>query len=153
MLKYEGSEKMKIETKYHGEQEVNAESILTFEFGIPGFPEEKEFVLLPLDDSSLSVLQSVGTPEIGFVVADPFSFFPAYDFQLSESAVEQLGLEKAEDAVVYTILTVQDPFEKTTANLQAPLVINSKSNQAKQVILNDGYYQTKHLLFGKKVKG
>lgn len=144
---------MKIETKYHGVQEINAESILTFESGIPGFPEEREFVLLPLDDSNLSVLQSVGAPEIGFVVADPFSFFPAYDFQLSASTVDQLGLEDAEDAVVYAILTVQDPFEKTTANLQAPVVINSKNNRARQVILNDGHYQTKHPLFGQKVEG
>ncbi|MFD1706925.1 flagellar assembly protein FliW [Siminovitchia sediminis] len=144
---------MKIETKYHGSREIQAEDILKFESGIPGFPDEKEFVLLPLDDSFLSVLQSVSTPEIGFVVTDPFSFFPEYDFQLSDSAVEQLKLEKPDDAVVYTILTIRDPFEKTTANLQAPVVINTKNSNAKQVILNDGKYKTKHPLFGQKAKG
>lgn len=144
---------MIIETKYHGTQEIGPEDILKFDSGIPGFPEEKEFVLLPLDESTLSVLQSVETSEIGFVVADPFSFFPEYDFQLGESTVEQLKLSKPEDAVVFTILTVQDPFEKTTANLQAPVVINTKNNRAKQVILNEGNYKTKHPLFGQKVKG
>lgn len=144
---------MNIETKYHGTQEIRSEDILKFKGGIPGFPEEKEFVLLPLDESVLTVLQSVRTPEIGFVVADPFSFFPEYDFQLSDSAVEQLELGKPEDAVVFTILTVQDPFEKTTANLQAPVLINSKNNMAKQVILNEGNLKTRHPLFGQKVEG
>ncbi len=144
---------MNIETKYHGTQEIRAKDILTFDSGIPGFPHEREFVLLPLDGSALSVMQSVEKPEIGFVVADPFSFFPEYDFQLSESAVEQLGLGNPEDAVVFAILTVQDPFEKTTINLQAPVLINSRNNKAKQVILNDLHYKTRHPLFEQKVKG
>lgn len=144
---------MNIETKYHGTQDIHEKAVLTFNSGLPGFPEEKKFVLLPLDEGTLSVMQSVTTPQIGFVVAEPFSFFPEYDFKLSESAIEHLGLEQPEDAVVYTILTVQDPFEKTTANLQAPVVINSKNNKAKQVILNDGNFNIKHSLFEQKVKG
>ncbi|GIN89269.1 flagellar assembly factor FliW [Siminovitchia terrae] len=144
---------MEIETKYHGMQEISSGDILKFDSGIPGFPDQREFLLLPLDESILTVLQSVSTPEIGFVVVDPFSFFPEYDFHLSESVVGQLELEKAEDAAVFTILTVQDPFERTTANLQAPIVINSKNNMAKQVILNEGNHKTKHPLFGKKAKG
>lgn len=144
---------MKIETKYHGVQDINEEAMLNFDSGIPGFPEEKKFVLLPLDESTLLVMQSVTTPQIGFVVADPFAFFPYYDFKLSESTVEQLALEQPEDAVVYTILTVQDPFEHTTANLQAPVVINRMNNKAKQVILTELNYKTRHPLFGQKVKG
>ncbi|RWR13585.1 flagellar assembly protein FliW [Siminovitchia fortis] len=144
---------MNIETKYHGTQQINEEAVLRFDSGIPGFPEEKNFVLLPLDEGTLLVMQSVKTPEIGFIVTDPFSFFPEYDFKLSESAIEQLALKQPEDAVVYAILTVQDPFEKTTANLQAPVVINRHNNRAKQVILNDTDYNTRHPLFGQKVKG
>ncbi|MBD8004669.1 flagellar assembly protein FliW [Bacillus norwichensis] len=144
---------MEIETKYHGLQKFSSKDILKFDSGIPGFPDQREFLLLPLDESVLTVLQSIRTPEIGFVVVDPFSFFPEYDFQLSESVVGQLELEKAEDAAVFTILTVQDPFERTTANLQAPIVINSKNNMAKQVILNEGNHKTKHPLFGTKAKG
>lgn len=144
---------MDIETKYHGTQQINEADILQFELGIPGFPEEKEFVLLPLGEDTLLVMQSVTTPQVGFIITDPFSFFPEYDFKLFDSAVEQLNLEKPEDALVYTILTVQDPFEKTTANLQAPVIINRNNNKAKQVILNDGQYKSRHPLFGQKVKG
>ena len=144
---------MKINTKYHGEVDMADSDILQFNSGMPGFPDERQFVLLPLADTGLSVLQSTNTAEVGFVVTNPFSFFPDYDFKLDDASVEQLELKEELDVQVHTILTVQDPFENTTANLQAPIIINAKNCQAKQVILNDERYKTRHPLFGHKVKG
>ncbi|MFT9598157.1 flagellar assembly protein FliW [Mesobacillus sp.] len=139
---------MKINTKYHGEVEV--EEILTFEKGIPGFVEEKQFALLPLsDDESYFVLQSVSTPGLAFVLTNPFHFMKEYDFQLEDATVEELSLESEKDVAVYTILTVQDPFERTTANLQAPIIINQTNRKAKQVILHNEQYKTKHPIFNK----
>ncbi|MBT2685453.1 flagellar assembly protein FliW [Bacillus sp. ISL-37] len=139
---------MKINTKYHGEVEV--EDILTFEKGIPGFVEEKQFALLPLsDDESYVVLQSVSTPGLAFVLTNPFHFKKEYDFQLEDATVEELNLESEKDVAVYSILTVQDPFEKTTANLQAPIIINQRNRKAKQVILHNEQYKTKHPIFKK----
>jgi len=139
-----------IQTKYHGDVEINKESILHFEKGIPGFEDEKEFVILPLsEDQTFAVMQSVNTPYIAFVVTSPFNFFKNYDFNLEEATVEELELKTEEDVVVYSILTVEDPFENTTANLQAPVIINTSNMKAKQVILNDGQYKTKHPIFRK----
>lgn len=148
---------MNIKTKYHGEMVINEKEILTFENGIPGFLDEKQFILLPLtDDRVYFVLQSVQTEELTFVVTDPFLFFPDYDFNLEDTVVSQLHIEAPTDVKVMNILTLQDPFEKTTVNLQAPIVINTKNNEAKQVILNYEAYKTKHPLFKKSpasVKG
>jgi flagellar assembly factor FliW len=144
---------MKIETKYHGTVEVMEKDILHFALGIPGFPDEKAFVVLSLEDTGLSVMQSAASPEVAFIVTEPFSFFPEYDFKLEEHVVEQLELDSAEHVSVYTILTVREPFEKTTANLQAPVIINTKNRKAKQVILSGSGYETRHPLFGRKVKG
>ncbi|MCJ7843292.1 flagellar assembly protein FliW [Lederbergia sp. NSJ-179] len=145
---------MKIQTKYHGEIDIQKDTILTFEKGIPGFPDEKKFTILPLPDmTSVSVLQSVKTPGLAFVIADPYSFFKDYTFSLDENTVELLEVESDQDVSVFVILTVQDPFEKTTANLQAPIIVNVKSNHAKQVILNHENYKTKTPLFGQMVKG
>lgn len=139
---------MKINTKYHGEVEVN--DILSFEKGIPGFADEKQFALLPLsDDETFFVLQSTVTSELGFILSSPFQFFREYDFQLEEATVEELSLESEKDIAVYTILTVQDPFENTTANLQGPIIINLKNHKAKQVILHNEQYKTKHPIFEK----
>lgn len=139
---------MNIQTKYFNEITIEEKNIIHFEHGIPGFLEEKQFVLLPLtDDNVYYVLQSVKTSELAFVVTNPFLFFKEYDFELEDATVEQLEIKDATDVAVYSILTLQDPFEKTTANLQAPIIINTKNNHAKQVILNDENYKTKHPLF------
>lgn len=149
---------MRLTTKYHNEVEVNEADVLHFEKGIPGFPEEKKFVVLPLnEDGSFSVLQSVETAGLALVIASPFDFFKDYDFRLEDSVVEELAIESEKDVLVYSILTIEDPFDKTTANLQAPVIINKANNKAKQVILVEEGYKTKHNLFGKtelhKVKG
>lgn len=144
---------MKLSTKYHNEVKVNDTDVLHFEKGIPGFPDEKKFVILPLnEDGSFSVMQSVKTPGLAFVIADPFGFFKEYDFKIEDAVVEELGFESEKDVLVYTILTVEDPFGKTTANLQAPVIINKANNKAKQIILVEEGYKTKHNLF-QKVKG
>ena len=144
---------MKIETKYHGEVDITNEDIWTFEKGIPGFPQEKQFVLLTLPENDVyAILQSVETPGLGFVIVNPFLFFSDYDFEIDEATVEQLQVEEETDVQVYSILTIQEPFEHTTANLQAPLIMNKKNMHAKQVILSDGKYQTKHLILPTKVE-
>lgn len=142
---------MKIQTKYHGEIELQDDSVIHFESGLPGFLEEKRFTILALgEDESFSILQSLETPGLGFVIVNPFLYFKEYDFKLSDSDVKKLKIESTDDVVVYSILTVQDPFEKTTINLQAPIVLNSKRNLGKQIILNDERYQTKQSLFNKQ---
>lgn len=139
-----------IKTKYHGEIEVKDEEILHFEKGIPGFLDEKEFVVLPLsDDQTFSIMQSVNTSFVAFVISSPFNFFKDYEFKLEDGVIEELEIKADKDVLVFSILSVGDPFEKTTANLQAPVVINSSNHQAKQVILNDQRYQTKHSIFQK----
>ncbi|KHD86419.1 flagellar assembly protein FliW [Heyndrickxia ginsengihumi] len=139
---------MNIQTKYHGEIKVNEQEIWHFEKGLPGFPDEKQFVLLPLPNNDVfMILQAVQTPYIAFVITNPFLTFKDYEFKIDDSTLEQLKLESEKDVAVYSILTVKDPFVDTTINLQAPLIFNVKNHQAKQMILNDSPYHTKHLLF------
>ncbi|SFB25295.1 MULTISPECIES: flagellar assembly protein FliW [unclassified Bacillus (in: firmicutes)] len=139
---------MKALTKYHGEVDIILEEIIHFEKGIPGFGDEKEFVVLPLsDDKTFLVLQSVKNQYLAFVITNPFHFFKEYDFQMEDAEVKELGINDEKEVVVYSILTVQDPFGKTTANLQAPLIVNSSNRKAKQIILNDSELKTKHPIF------
>jgi flagellar assembly factor FliW len=143
----EGMWLMNIKTKYHGEVKINEEDIFTFENGLPGFEVEHSFALLPFPNNDLfSILQSTMTPSTGFVVSNPFGFFPSYDFNLDDNAKEQIDLHSEENVAVLVILTVNDSIEQSTANLQAPIIFNLKNKKAKQVILNDPRYKTKHLL-------
>ncbi|MGD6778640.1 flagellar assembly protein FliW [Sutcliffiella horikoshii] len=139
---------MKIETKYHGLIELQEEEVVKFPNGLPGFLEEKKFAIIPFtEDGTFYILQSIETPELGFVLTNPFTFYPEYDFNLENQAVDTLELDSAEDLTVYTVLTMADPFHLTTANLQAPVVVNTKKKLGKQVILTGSPYQTKHNLF------
>ncbi|MCM3307631.1 flagellar assembly protein FliW [Priestia megaterium] len=139
---------MEISTSYHGDIEIDNQQTLTFNQGIPGFLEETEFVILPLSEAeAFQVLQSIQTKELAFIITDPFQFFLDYDFQLEPQEIEKLQLQQAEDAAVYVLLTMSDSMEKITANLQAPVIINTKQQLAKQVILMNTAYETKHRLF------
>jgi flagellar assembly factor FliW len=144
---------MNIQTKFHGKQEINKDNIIYFPSGIPGFLDEKEFYILPLEGTELFVLQSVKTTEVAFIVTDPFALFPQYEFDLPEEALEKLEILSDKDVAAFAILTVREPFQKTTANLQAPLVINQTKKLGKQVILNQTPYQTKHKIIAPQEQG
>ncbi|WP_394186916.1 flagellar assembly protein FliW [Metabacillus halosaccharovorans] len=141
---------MKINTKYHGVIEVEESNYIHFQHGIPGFLEEREFILLPVDkESPFFIMQSRQTPELGFVVTNPFLFFEEYEFEISEHEKEELKINKETEIQILSILSVKDPFSESTANLQAPIVVNKTSNLAKQIILNDTLYTTKHKFVSK----
>ncbi|MRG84783.1 flagellar assembly protein FliW [Salinibacillus xinjiangensis] len=138
---------MKIDTLYFGEMYVSDESVLTFESGIPGFKDEKKFAIFNLpDNNAFQILQSIHTKELSLVLTIPYLFYKDYEIDLDEGTIDQLEIKDPEDVSVYSILTLQDSLEKSTMNLQAPVVVNVKNNQAKQIVLNDQRYKTKHPL-------
>lgn len=136
---------MELRTKYHGVVQVDESNFIYFENGIPGFLDEKYFILLPLEaNNPLFIMQSKATPELGFIIVNPFIFFSNYEFELHENEKDVLSITKEDDVDVFTILTIKDPFSNSTANLQAPIIINNKKNVAKQIILHDSEYRTRH---------
>lgn len=138
---------MKIQTKYHGELEIEESNIIHFQQGIPSFLDEQEFHILPFaEDGPFFIMQSAQTPGLAFVIVSPFDFFSDYSVKLPKQIVETLKIENQEDVALFVILTIQEPFQDTTANLQGPIVINNAKKLGKQVILSDSPYKTKHLL-------
>ena len=132
---------MRIQTRYFGEVEVKEEDVLSFSQGLPGFPEENKFSLLALEENGLfQVLQSVNNIDPAFVVVDPFLFVKDYEFKLDDKTKEQLKLHNDEaELEVKVIVTMKDSIAKSTANLQAPIIINVKEKLAKQYITNTDY--------------
>lgn len=129
---------MLIQTKFLGEVEINESEILTFEQGLPGFPDNKKFILLAIDaDLPLALLQSTEEVQIGFVVAFPFAFKKDYAFDLSEEDKEELKLTQEQDVLTYNVMTLKDNFSDSTMNLLAPIIINMKEKLGKQIVLQD----------------
>lgn len=141
---------MKIATKYHGE--IDIEEIIRFENGIPGFEDEREFAILPLfEDQTFFVLQSIVTAPLAFIITNPFIHFKNYEFDLTAETISQLQIKNEEDVQTYTILTVKEDIRDTTANLLAPIIVNTKEKIAKQIILHETKYETKHLLYNQTI--
>ena len=129
---------MKIATKFLGEIEISEQDILTFEHGLLGLEDEKKFVVLPIDaDLPLAILQSVEHTEIGFVVAYPFAFKKDYSFDICEDDRTQLQIEKEEDVLTYSIVTMKETFQDSTINLLAPVILNIGKKRGKQIVLQD----------------
>ena len=75
----------KIETTRFGQVEVADESLITFREGIPAFEDEHEFAVMPYDENGTYMfLQSTKTPELAFLMTNPFFFFPDYTFEIDE---------------------------------------------------------------------
>ena len=144
---------MKCETARFGSVEIQDKDVLMFPDALYGFDQEKEFILLPLDpkiESPMEWLQSMKTRELAFIVTDPFLFVPGYEMVLSDSERTQLEIESTESVIVRVIVTIPKVHTEMTANLVAPLVINQKNRLAKQVVLTNAEYDTKHSLMSPK---
>jgi len=126
---------------------VNDTQKLMFEEGIFGFEHIKEYYLIDAKLAPFMLLQSSEDESIGFIVCDPFLFFPDYEFDLSEDAKNALSLKDSSDLLVLIIVTLSDKIEEVSGNLIGPIIINIKTHKAMQYIVNNQKYNTKHFLF------
>src|SRR5699024_1142448 len=132
------------QTKYLGETEIDENKIITFSQGLPGFPDEREFAILDLPGNEVfHVLQSLNIPEIAFIITNPYHFRKDYSFNLDHNFLDSMSIEKPEDVAVFVIVTIREPFSKSTLNLKAPIIVHAEKKEGKQFILNTDQYATK----------
>lgn len=124
---------------------------ITFKEGLPAFEEYKNFVIELNEDKEnpFHILQSLDEPELSFTIMNPFIIKADYNFILADSTVEKLEISSYEDVLVYTMVTIPDEdYKNMTTNLLGPIIINKEKKLAKQIILNDTNYTTKHRIMG-----
>ncbi|AIQ55155.1 flagellar assembly protein FliW [Paenibacillus sp. FSL R7-0331] len=135
---------MIIETLSMGRLEVNEEQLYHFPKGIPGFEEETDFALIGLEETPFWVLQSLKEQELSFLLADPFNFYPGYEFELPDEEAEELQIQS--EVIIRSMITLKGEIEQSTINLLAPLVFNPNERTGKQIVIHSGPYHTKHIL-------
>jgi flagellar assembly factor FliW len=118
---------------------------ITFPAGLPGFPQAHQFALAPWGPagSPFLLLSSTDDPEVGFVVVPPWVFYPDFEFELDTATAERLGLNEAEDAVVFAVVTLRERPEESTLNLLGPIVVNRFTHEAAQVVLASAGYSVR----------
>ena len=105
---------------------------------LPGFPDKRRFALVQLDDDGvLCQLRSLEDPALRFLVMSPVPFFPDYAPEVGDDVVEALQISSPDDVIVLLVLNAGDSLDTTTANLMAPVVVNTATLRASQVILDD----------------
>ena len=116
--------------------------------------DEKKIVHLPYDEESpYYFMQSIKSPDLAFLLTIPFLFFPDYTFEIDEMTVEELGIKNPDAVFYYSMITIPNgSIRYMTANLVAPVVLNSENMQAKQIVLEKSNYTTKHRLFPESAK-
>ena len=66
------------------------------------------------------------------------------NFEARINAPEEEGITQVEQLAIYCIITLSANPGEVTANLRGPICINTEDMQAKQLILVDERYHTKH---------
>lgn len=136
---------MEITTSRFGTLEIASDRIIQFPLGILGFPEHNRWILLQVDSKSCFFwLQSVDEADLAFILVQPQNFFPKYQVRVQVEELRPIGLESPEAGEVFAICN--RVANTITTNLQGPLIFNAATRQARQVVLCDRQYHTRHEL-------
>lgn len=141
---------MIINTVRFGQVEVNEDSVITFPEGIPGFPSERDFILLQLglEETPFWWLQSVSDEQLCFLTIEPNRVFPDYDFRVPNEQLRQLQLGEEPSLEALAIVNVPDgELRRATVNLRAPVLVNPSARLGVQVILDREQYAIRQQLF------
>lgn len=136
---------MEVRTTRFGMIEIAEDRVITFPAGLLGFPQHSRFCLLePGEDACFFWLQSLDEPSLAFVVTDPTLFISEYSVPVRAEQMDELGLDKLDDAQVFVIVNKVD--DALTGNLQGPLVVNTLTRQGQQLVLAEKRWTTRHEL-------
>ena len=139
-----GQEALKVDTTKFGPITVDEQKIIIMPFGMLGFPDEKRYVIVQhKENSPFFWYQSVDDPSLAFVITSPFFFVPDYSVSLDD-AINQMSWddEKIEQKIeLYVVVNIPNGApKKMTANLIGPILVNTESFQALQMVVTDSPY-------------
>lgn len=132
-----------------GEQHIETDKIIRFPRGLVGYEQCHKFTLLQLRPGSpFLVLQSLDSPELGLLVADPYTFVPEYCINVSTA--EQTLLRVTEINQVAVLVTVTIPHgrpDRTAINLSGPILVNYERRMGLQVPQAEGLFPSQVLVY------
>lgn len=116
--------------------------------GLDPFPHERYRVSVEPEAPPFLRIQTVDD-DLVFHVLDPFLVVENYEPAIGDDDDQLLSLTGAADTRMLVIVNLTNGASQATVNLAAPIVVNRKTGQAKQVILqNANQYSVRHKLFG-----
>jgi flagellar assembly factor FliW len=139
---------VQLKTVRFGEITVDTRLIIAVPKGLLGFESSRSFVIIETPDSEpFKWFQSLDDPALAFVIVNPLVFFADYRIDVDPRELSELELSDPGSVMTYVIVSVPDgDMSRMSVNLQGPVVICTKNNLAKQLVLVNGPYSTTHPL-------
>lgn len=125
---------------------------ITIPEGLFGFEKYTCYILENSEYEPFMWMHSEQEKNLSFLVIDPFLFRQDYEIDVDDESLRKIGIENPSDVTVMVIVTLPGDKGPVTANLQGPLIINKKTGVAKQVILGDSRWNTKHDILAESAK-
>jgi flagellar assembly factor FliW len=108
-----------------GDVELADEAVVEFPNGLIGLRGTR-YALVPHDDTGTFLwLHSMDDPDLALPVTKPWTFFPRYEVELSDSEAERIGItDPAQAEVLVTVRATGEPKD-FSANLRAPIIMSA----------------------------
>lgn len=135
---------MEVKTKTMGTVEVSQDKIIEFPNGLLGFEDFHKYALIEAEYKPFYWMQSLDESGLAFLIVDPFIIAENYELDVDDKTLSEIDVTSSADVIVFAIVTVPANGGPVTANLQGPVVVNKKNNNALQVILSDTKWTTKY---------
>ena len=138
-----------IDTRY-GTYEVERDKIVSFPKGLIGFGQLLDYAILNMPHEGterFKLLQSVDEPGIGFYVVPVGLENSGFEPEDIARAAEQYEFD-LKDLAILLIVTARktEASVELTANLRAPLLVDTENCVAYQHVLSDDKYPLRHKL-------
>lgn len=105
---------------------------------LAGFDDQRSFALVGLDDDgTMSRLQATDRADLSFLVVSPGLFFPDYAPFIDDTVRSALDIRGPDELLLLLLVHPAATLADTTANLLAPVVVNTRTGRAAQVVLGD----------------
>jgi flagellar assembly factor FliW len=138
---------MIISTLRFGELEIPDDKIIAMEKPVLGFEQLKKYCLVEREDCEPFLwFQSLEDPAIAFLVVNPVIFYPDYRIEVNPKEIEELLVNDVRTVETYVIVTVPQDPQRISINLQGPILINTDSRLAKQLVMVNSDYRVKHYI-------
>lgn len=133
------------DTVRFGTLEYAPADVITLPDGLIGMSGLRRWLILDMgDELPMKWFQSLDRRDFGVPVMAPEYFADAYDPMPTPAMRTTLGTRQDDDLVALVITTVHPGGTRITANLRAPLVIDTETRLGVQMALDDVRYAVRH---------
>ncbi len=142
---------MKVNTRIFGEVDIEEEKLIVFPSGIIGFPDMKKFALIYDAEKGVQAgirwLQSMDEPGFAMPVMDPLTVCADYNPEIEDDLLAEIGELNPDNLLVLVTVTVPKDITQMSINLRGPIIINTETRKACQVIIDGEEYAVKYPIY------